>query len=172
MSENEEKEQWKKSGGFASDTEVAQVVAKEDDLKEWDEEADEQGYRSRSKYLYDLIQEARSYREHGFLGAQGDQARIQELEEEVERLEARLEEKESESSEAISFEPSTLKHEILSDQYQSLEEILRNIIESGVLDDALRQPVENQLYFLAARDEVKFQRGFGWKLTGDNGGDD
>jgi hypothetical protein len=165
------KEQWQKSGGFASDTEVAQVVCKEDDLEQWDEEAEEQGYGSRSKYLYDLIQEARSYREHGFLGARGDQARIQELEEEVDRLEARLEEKESESSEAVSFDPSTLKHEVLTDQYQSLEEILRSIIESGVLDDALRQPVENQLYFLAARDEVKFRRGFGWKVD-DNGGDD
>jgi hypothetical protein len=170
MSDNEEKEQWQKSGGFASDTEVAQVVCKEDDLDQWDEEAEEQG-TTRSKYLYSLIQEARSYREHGFLGAQGDQARIQELEEEVERLEARLEEKDSESSEAISFDPSTLKHDVLTDQYQSLEEILRTIIESGILDDALRQPVENQLYFLAARDEVKFRRGFGWKITG-NGGDD
>jgi len=169
MPDNDDKQQWKQSGGFAADTEVAQIVCKETDLEEWDEEAEEQG-KTRSKYLYDLIQEARSYREHGFLGAQGDQKRIQELEEEVNRLEARLEEKESESSEAISFDPSTLKNEVLTDNYQPLEEVLRGIIESGILDDALRQPVENQLYFLAARDEIKFRRGFGWKI--DEGGDE
>jgi hypothetical protein len=170
MPDNDGKQKWKQSGGFAADTEVAQVVAKEEDLEQWDEEADKQG-KSRSKYLYSLIQEARAYREHGFLGAEGDQARIQELEEEVSRLEARLQEKESESTEAVSFDPSTLKEDVLCENYQSLEEVLRRIVESGILDDALRQPVENQLYFLAARDEVEYKRGWGWKLA-EQGGDE
>lgn len=160
MSNENDKQQWKKTSGFADDTEVAQVVCKEEDLKKWDEEAS----GNRSKYLYTLIQEARAYRKHGFGTTEGDQARIQELEDQVQRLQARLEEKDSESSETISFEPSTLKNEVLTQQYQSLQEILQKIIESGILDDALRQPVENQLYFLAAQDEVKFERGWGWKL--------
>lgn len=164
MPDNDGKQKWKQSGGFAADTEVAQVVAKENDIKEWDEEADRNN-KSRSKYLYTLIQEARAYREHGFLGAEGDQARIKELEEEISRLEVRLQEKESESTEAVSFDPSTLKENVLSENYQSLEEVLRRIVESGILDDALRQPVENQLYFLAARDEVEYKRGWGWKLV-------
>ena len=167
MSNESGKEQWKETSGFSEDTEVAQIVCKEEDLEQWDEEA----HGSRSSYMYTLIQEARAYREHGFLSGNGDQVRIQELEEEVERLEARLEEKESESTEAVSFDPSTLKDEVLTDQYQSLEEVLRTIIESGILDDALRQPVENQLYFLAAQDEVKYQRGFGWKLVEEAGGE-
>lgn len=162
MSEDNKK-QWKETGGFAEDSEVAQVVCKEDDLDQWDEEADKAGL-SRSRYLYKLIQEARAYRENGLLRAEGDQAKIQELQEEVEELEHRLEEKESESSAAISFDPATLK-EILSDNYQELDEILRRIVESGVMDEALRQPVENQLYFLAAQDEVQYERGWGWKLT-------
>lgn len=169
MSEDNKK-QWKETSGFAEDTEVAQIVCKEEDLEEWDEEADKAGL-SRSKYLYKLIQEGRAYREHGAMRTGGDQKRIQELKEEVAQLEERLEEKESESSAAISFEPDTLRA-VLTDSYQELDEILRRIVESGVMDEALRQPVENQLYFLAAQDEVDYERGWGWKLAdSDNGGD-
>ena len=169
MSE-ENKKQWKETSGFAEDTDVAQVVCKEEDLDEWDEEAEEAGL-SRSKYLYKLIQEGRAYREHGAMRSGGDQKRIQELKEEVAELEQRLEEKESESSAAISFEPDTLRT-VLNDNYQELDEILRSIVESGILDEALRQPVENQLYFLAAQDKVEYKRGWGWKLAdSDNGGD-
>ncbi|WP_096389599.1 hypothetical protein [Halopenitus persicus] len=166
---SEDKQKWKQTSGFAGDTEVAQVVCKEEDFKQWDEEAEENG-KSRSRYLYSLIQEARAYRRHGLNGATCNQKRVQELEDEVSRLQKRVEEKESESSEAISFDPSTLKQDVLTDQYQSLEDILRRIVEEGILDDVLRQPVENQLYFLAAQDMVEYERGWGWKLTEDNGG--
>jgi len=150
---------------------AVKIYPSEDVAHDWEEEAEEAD-QSLSRYLQNLIHEARAYREHGLVGqgSGGSQKRIQELEEEVERLEQRLEEKESESSEAISFDPSTLKEEVLTENYQSLEEVLRTIIESGVLDDALRQPVENQLYFLAAQDEVEYERGWGWKLA-EEGGD-
>lgn len=152
-------------------TEVS-IYPEEEVAEDWEEEADEAN-QTLSRYLQNLIDEARSYREHGLAGqgSGGSQKRIQELEEEVERLEQRLEEKESESSEAVSFDPSTLKEEVLTENYQSLEDVLRTIIESGVLDDALRQPVENQLYFLAAQDEVEYERGWGWKLAEDEGGE-
>lgn len=148
---------------------AVKIYPREEVAEQWDEEADEQNI-SRSRYLQNLINEARSYREHGIVQTDGSQKRVQELEERVHELENRLEEKEAESTEAISFEPSTLKQEVLSDQYQSLEEVLRTVVESGILDEALRQPVENKLYFLAARDEVKFRRGHGWKRVEDNGG--
>jgi len=144
----------------------------EKELKQkWVDEAEDQDL-SLSRYLQNLIHEARSYREHGLAVEQGggNHRQLQELREEIETLEQRLEEKESESSEAVSFDPSTLKNEVLTENFQSLEEVLRTIIESGILDDALRQPVENQLYFLAAQDEVEYKRGWGWKLTDNNGG--
>jgi len=169
--ENGSKKQWKESGGFAADSEVAQVVCKEDDLEQWDKEADRNN-KSRSRYLYKLIQEARSYRDHGLIGTgETSQKRVQELEEKVQRLEKRLEQKESESTDAITFDPETLKDEVLTGEFQSLEEVLRKVVESGVLDDALRTPVENQLYFLAANDEVEYERGWGWKLS-NYGGDE
>jgi len=160
------------SDGYAKLSEHREEVSiypEEEVADKWREEADEAD-NTLSRHLQNLINEARSYREHGLaVQGGGSQKRVQELEEEVERLEQRLEEKESESSEAVSFDPSTLKEEVLTENYQSLEEVLRSIIESGVLDDALRQPVENQLYFLAAQDEVEYERGWGWKLADDGG---
>jgi inactivated superfamily I helicase len=146
------------------------IYPEEDLAEEWRSEAEEQN-SSLSQYLQKLINEARSYREHGLVGT-GDtgQKRIQELEEKVQRLEKRLEQKESESTDSITFDPETLKQEVLTQQYQSLEEVIRGIIESGMLDDALRTPVENQLYFLAAQDLVEYERGWGWKLV--NGGEE
>ena len=154
----------------AEDTAEVSIYPDKDTADEWRDEADENN-RSISKHLQNLIHDARSFREHGLIGTgETSQKRVQELEEKVSRLEKRLEQKESESTDAVTFNPETLKQEVLTDQYQSLEELLRTIVESGILDDALRQPVENQLYFLAANDEVEYERGFGWKLS--NGGDE
>lgn len=152
------------------ETTVAKIYPPRDTAEEWKQEAEENG-SSLSRYLQSLILEARAYREEGLLSAEDDQQRIQELEKEVEQLKRRLEEKQSESTEGISFDPATLKQEVLTDNYQSLEDILRKIVESGALDEMLRQPVENQLYFLAAQDTVEYERGWGWKLTEENGGE-
>lgn len=155
---------------LSDDRRAVKIYPENEVADQWEEEAEDQDI-SLSRYLQNLIHEARSYREHGLITTgETSQKRVQELEEEVARLEKRLEQKKSESTDAVSFDPETLKQEILTGQYQSLEDILRRIVESGVLDDALRQPVENQLYFLAANDEVEYERGFGWKLS--QGGDE
>lgn len=149
---------------------AVKIYPEKEVAEQWEQEAEDQDI-SISRYLQNLIHEARSYREHGLITTgETSQKRVQELEEKVARLEKRLQQKESESTDSITFDPETLKQEVLTGQYQSLEDILRNIVESGVLDDSLRQPVENQLYFLAANDEVEYERGFGWKLS--QGGDE
>ncbi|EMA11540.1 hypothetical protein SAMN05443574_103243 [Haloarcula vallismortis] len=154
----------------AEDTAEVKIYPPEEVADEWRQEAEEHN-RSLSKHLQKLIYEARSFKEHGLIGTgETSQKRVQELEEKVARLEKRLQQKESESTDAVTFNPETLKQEVLTGQYQELEDILRNIVESGILDDALRQPVENQLYFLAAEDEVEYERGWGWKLK--QGGDE
>lgn len=160
----DQKDQWKETGGFAEDTEIAQIVCKTEDIERWDKKAEEADL-SRSRYLYKLINEAESYREYGMQVPSQDLGRAEELKEEIQRLEKKLERKESENSEAVSLDPETLK-DALSDNYQELGEILHALVESGLMDDVLRKPVENQLYFMAAEDEVKFERGWGWKLVG------
>ncbi|MCU4753499.1 hypothetical protein OB919_16155 [Halobacteria archaeon AArc-curdl1] len=156
------------SDGYAKLSEdrcAVKIYPEESVAEQWKDEAEEQEL-SLSRYLQNLIHEARSYRQHGLVHQDGSQKRIQELEQQIGQLQKRLEEKESESSEAVSFDPETLKQEVLTGQYQSLEEILRRIVETGILDDVIRVPVENQLYFLAAQNEVEYERGWGWKLTG------
>lgn len=154
----------------AEDTAEVKIYPPEELAEGWRTEAEEHG-RSVSRHLQKIIEDGRSFRDHGLIGTgETGQKRVQELEEEVDRLQRRLDQKKSESTDAVTFSPDTLKQEVLTGQYQSLEDILRSIIESGILDDALRQPVENQLYFLAAQDEVEYERGFGWKLV--QGGDE
>lgn len=147
---------------------AVKIYPSEEVAEQWSEEADDQDL-SLSRYLQNLIHEARSYRRHGLVQTGSSQKRVHELEEEVESLQRRLEQKEAESTEAVSFDPKTLKQEVLTEQYQSLEEILQEIVESGILNDVLLGPVENQLYFLAAQDEVQYERGWGWKLAEEGG---
>jgi hypothetical protein len=154
---------------LSEDRREVDISPSEEVAEQWSEEADDQDI-SLSQYLQNLIHEARSYRRHGLVQTDGSQKRVQELQDEVEELQRRLEQKESESTEAVSFDPETLKQEVLSSQYQSLDEILQTVVESGVLNDVLLGPVENQLYFLAAQDEVEYERGFGWKLTEEGAG--
>ena len=148
---------------------AVKIYPEEEVAEQWEEYIEDRDI-SLSQYLQNLINEARSYRQYGLVETGDDQRRVQELQERVEQLQRRLEEKDSESTEAVSFDPETLKQEVLTDQYQSLEEILQVIVESGILNDILLGPVENQLYFLAAQDEVEYERGWGWKLVEDNGG--
>lgn len=148
---------------------TVKIYPEEEVAEQWEEDIEDRDI-SLSSYLQNLINEARSYRQYGLVSADGSQKRVQELQEEIAQLQRRLEEKESESTEAVSFDPETLKQEVLTDQYQSLEEILQEIVESGFLNDVLLGPVENQLYFLAAQDEVQYERGWGWKLSEESGG--
>jgi len=161
---------WRSTAGVADSTDKIQVYTAQKLKDELQEEAEEEGL-SISSYVEKLVQEARVYRSEGMPGSEGvlrdenDEQSITELQQEIEQLNQRLDEQKSESSEGINFDPATLKQQVLTENYQSLEEILRKIVEGGVLDNLLRQPVENQLYFLAAQDEVEYERGWGWKLA-------
>ncbi|ELZ08338.1 hypothetical protein C479_13403 [Halovivax asiaticus JCM 14624] len=55
------------------------------------EEAEEQGYGSQSKYLYELIQEARAARKEGFLAYSQNESQAEELQLKIEQLEDKLE---------------------------------------------------------------------------------
>lgn len=166
---SEEKTQWKKTSGLAKDSTVAQIVCTEDDLDKWDEEAEQQGYSSRSKYLYELILEARSIREDGFLGPQRNQEKVDQLQARIDTLEDQLENAQRKSGGRVEIDDIDFLEKFLADEFKPLDQLLREIVESGVLDDLLRKRVEDQLYFLASQGRVEFKQGFGWKLQ--NGGD-
>jgi hypothetical protein len=87
------------------------------------------------------------------------QNRVQELEE---RLAAA--QKDTEAGTAA-FDEADLRDRVLTDEYLTMEEIKHRIAETGLLDEALLNPLENQLWKLVAWDEATYQRGYGWKLV-------
>lgn len=157
---------WKETTGVSDYHARVTIVCHEDDAETWMDEADENGYGSRSKYLYELIQEARAYREEGFLSHHESEEKIEELQQRIKQLETQLEEKEKEESGQVSIDDPAFIQRFLGDEHRPLKAILQDIIESGALDDLLRKPIENQLYFLAQQGEVEYERGHGWKRSG------
>jgi hypothetical protein len=93
----------------------ATLYCSEDDKEEWYQEVEEQGYRSRSAYLYELIQEARAYREQGFLAHHESEEKIEELKQKIEHLENRLENQEQQSSGRTTVDDVDLDRGELSD---------------------------------------------------------
>jgi len=166
----EEKAQWQKTGGFAADTERVTFTVTEDLLAEWEDEAEDQGFDNRSDYFRTLIAEARAYRNNDVRDPSTAEQRIQQLQTEVERLEQKLAQEQQQGSGRVSFDDPRFITQFLSENYQPLSEILQAIVESGALNDLVRQPVEDQLYYLAQEGEVAYERGWGWKLTNDGNG--
>jgi len=68
MSDEEPQQtEWEDEVGLSEETTYVAIYPSRKHAEQWMEEAEEQGYGSRSKYLYELIQEARAARQEGFL---------------------------------------------------------------------------------------------------------
>jgi hypothetical protein len=167
----DDKDQRKQTAGLATDSTVAQIVCKEPDKEEWDQEAEEQGYRSTSKYLYELVQEARAYRQQGYLAHHQSEEGIADLKSQIEKLETRLERERKKESTTTKIDDIDFLEQFLSTEYQTLPEILQEIVESAALDNLIRKPVEDELYYLASQDRVEYERGHGWRLVDGGDGD-
>jgi hypothetical protein len=154
--------------GLATDTTVAHIYCACRHKTDWKAEARQNGYTSLSNYLYDLILEARSYRRAGFaVSAPVD--RLDELEAEVDALEQKLQrERQEHSGDRASVDDPDFLKQFLTTEYQSLADLMQRVVESGALDNLVRQRVEDQLYYLAAQDRVQYEPGHGWKLTDPN----
>lgn len=161
---------WHAQTGVSADTVRVPIVCKKRHREQWDEEAAEKGFSNRSRYLFNLIQEARAYRENSIRGSRQAEQQIQQLQTEIERLKEELEHERRKTSGRPAVDDIDFVERFLTDNYQPLSEILKEIVESGALNDLIRKRVEDQLYFLAEQDRVEYQRGWGWRLT-ENGGD-
>lgn len=162
-----EQQSWEEKIGLADSTTQVAFYCDEAHKEAWKREATRQGYSSMSKYLYDLILEARSYRQQGFLAHHDSQDRIEELEARIHELEQALDRERAKGSGRTEIDDPAFLTQFLDDQYQTLPDLLQRIVESGALDDLFRKRVEDQLYFLASHDRVTYEPGHGWKLTED-----
>jgi len=147
---SDDKDQWKQTSGLAADSTVAQIVCKEPDKKEWDSEAEEKGYLAHHR----------------------SEEKIAELRARIKDLETQLEREKNQESGTTELADIDFLEKVLSAEYQTLPEIVRAIVESGELDNQIRKPVEDELYYLASQDRVEYERGHGWRLTdrGDENG--
>ena len=46
-----------------------------------------------------------------------------------------------------------------------LPELLQEIVESGALDELIRERIEHELYVLAGQDKIGYEPDSGWKLA-------
>jgi len=129
-----------------------------------------ENYKSTSKYLHELIQEARAIRDEGFLAPQGSDQEVQRLKKKIEELEDRLAQARQQNRESVTIDDAAFLKRVLTEEYQTFDEVLQKIVESETVDELLRGPVEDELYFLAAREEVTFEHGHDWRLA--DGGDE
>ena len=152
-------------GELADETVLVHLYVDERHKAAWKEAAPRHGYTSMSKYLYDLILEARSYRDQGFLAHHDSEARIADLEAQIQDLEDQLDQERVKQSGRVSIDDPAFVQQFLTDQYQPLARIMQRVLESGALDDLVRKRIEDQLYFLASQDRVTYESGHGWKLV-------
>jgi len=161
---------WREYTGLSDEKTRVMIYPTKGQVEQWEEEIEEQPHSSRSAYLLELIQEARAYRQEGYLSHHDAEERISELQSEIDHLDAKLQRAQQQESGSIDITDQRFLERFLTDQYQPLGDILQRIIESGALEDLVRRRIEHELYALAQEDVVEYKTGHGWKLT-DTGGD-
>ena len=147
---------------LADDTVQITIYPKQQKKQQWEHEKPDA--QSLSQYVVTKVDQARADEQ---VGRTGDTAQTQELEAEIDRLETALERERQRRTGRQGFEDPELGKRFLTPHAQGLEDILQQIVESGCLDQFIRQPVEDTLYFLAQQHEVEFSRDktTGWRLT-------
>ncbi len=135
--------------------------------KEWWEEAEHEG-SSLSRYLYDLIQEARMYRDSGAPFIQTQDQTVKQLQNKIDDLQTQLEEARQGGGGRTHLSIDDLVTRVLDQQYQSLDELVERISASDEVTNHLQGQIENRLYSLAENRQVEYQRGHGWRLKEGN----
>ncbi|QIB75306.1 hypothetical protein G3I44_14030 [Halogeometricum borinquense] len=162
---SEDKPQYKQSMGLAAETALVHIMPSEELAETWKQEAKDNGFSSRSKYLFVLIEEARRFRDHELANPSRAEHRIDELQAEIEQLEQKLQKTQQAASGSVTVDDPEFVKQFLTENYQELPAVVQRVVESGALNDLLRKPVEDQLYYLATQGEVEYERGWGWKLA-------
>lgn len=146
------------------ETTKAQLYPHEDHKTEWQQEAEHAG-QSLSQYLYDLIQEARAYREGDMPIIASEDERVQELQSRIEELQDELDQARQRQQSGSRLSVADLVERQLTGQYKTVDEVLDDVKTSEKVTQHLRRQIEEQLYDLTENGEVEFQRGHGWRIA-------
>lgn len=168
MSDEEPQQtEWETEVGLSEETTYVAIYPSRKHAEQWMEETEEQGYGSRSKYLYELIQEARAARQEGFLAYSQNESKVEELQLQVEQLDELENARNSEPGE-IDIEHEEFVTAFLTDRYQEFESILKEVTGSGVLTGIVKDAVEEQLFDLTEENKVEYKQRYGWRLAHDD----
>lgn len=158
-------ESWAEATGLADDRSYARTYPTDQQKTAWQESAEEQGL-SLSKYIIVKVEEARAHETITLPPGPSDEiGELDELESQVEKLRSELrKERQKNAGKRLVGDKEVVKR-FVTREPQTLPEILQCLVESGCLDDFIRKPVENTLYFLAQHGEVEYDRRHGgWRL--------
>jgi len=114
---------------------------------------------------YELIQEARTARQEGFLAYSQNESKVEELQLQVEQLQDDLEDARNSEPGEIDIAHEEFVTAFLTESYQPVEKVLHQVTDSGVLTGIVKDAVEEQLFDLAEEDKVECKQGYGWRLA-------
>lgn len=145
----------------------AELFPAEQHKEEWREEAEHEG-TSLSGYLYELIQEARMYRDSGAPFIQTQDQTVKQLQNKIDDLQTQLEDAREANGGRTHLSIDDLVTQVLDQQYQSLDELTERISASDEVTNHLQGQIENRLYSLAENGQAEYQRGHGWRVMEEN----
>ena len=155
---------WEDKVGLHDDTTYVALYPSESHADLWMDEADEQGYKSRSRYLYELIQEARQKRKGKLETRDSTSKQVQELEGEIDQLEAKLEETRQSTTLDVNVVDAGSVESALTETYQPLSDLVATVLETNEVSHRITSGVEDRLFELAKENSVEYKSGFGWRL--------
>jgi len=159
---------WKDAINLDESTEKVEAYLSENLKETWKQETENQGFSSLSKYIVAKVEQSRAEQQVQRTATTSEDA--DELKNRIQDLEKQLEKEKRKTGQNTDLgSPETVK-QVLGYQHKTLEEVIREIIESGQADQLIRKPVETQLYHMAESEESEYQRGRGWKLASNGGG--
>lgn len=155
--------------GSGDDTALVKLYPPQKHKDQWYREASEHG-TSASKYLQELIQEARFLRQQGRLKL-GDRRQVEQLQDRIEQLEQQLENADtSDSTRDSEIVTEEITRKTLKEEYASIDQLLDDLLQHEEFRQRLRLQFETQLYNLGEQGQAVYRRGKGWKHTGEDEG--
>lgn len=173
MSNENDSEQcdWEQDVGLKEETTYVAIYPARSHAEAWMDEANKQGYQSRSRYLIELIQEARATRHGTFSASEPRETRVEELKGEIDRLETELEETRQSPRATNGVSEIIDLDTVLTAEFQSLNELVDATLETDALREGVKRDIEDALFEHAKKDAVEYKSGFGWRLSSETEGD-
>ena len=160
---------WKSQAGLADETTSARIYPSKVQKQRWKEET---GGQSLSRYIIELVEEARLHRQTSTQNPSGpEKEELQERTSELEQELARTTQTDATPDQQEIYSKDVIKN-VLTSKPVTQDELLKQLLESQRFQKQIADRVEKTLYSLAADGEITFSRNpTGWRLSAKQGGE-